>query len=628
MTRPVMPIRPAQVEFDGSTPSSARHQDSYFMPGQGLPESQLVFIEANALPARFGRLLSGQVFSIGETGFGTGLNMLLAARCFLDHARPGARLQLQSVELHPLKKADLTRALDAWPELKPLGQRLLDDYPPPVPGWHRIDLAANVSLTLMFGDATEHWQQATEPVDAWFLDGFAPSRNPDMWQAALFKAVAACSSPGATLSSFTAAGHVRRGLIEAGFEVWREPGFGHKRHRLCGRMPGDPVARYSRRGQAIVIGAGLAGSTSARALADRGWEVTIIDTGAPASAASGNHCGVVYSTPSAHLTAQNRFYQTSLLAAMRWFRAHAFPAEPDHGRMAGILLKPHDARSSAKLAAALESGAWPAELLSQDQGLYQVHAGGYVRPAAWCRHLLDHALIRPSRSQVIAFSAGTRPAVTTADGQRLSADALILATATDTRNLPGLAWLPTGISRGQLSHVAATEASVQWTQPLCHAGYLIPAVDGLHCVGASYDRQRSEPVIDPADDAFNLEQLARHLPEHHAALGGHQARIISSRAALRCESPDRVPLAGIAPDPSHLPHRQLDNVYLNIAHGSRGLTHTPLCAELLADTISQRPVSVEPEIRQALAPERFVLRKRRREPGWRGPATCPRPESG
>ncbi|MCC5864839.1 MAG: bifunctional tRNA (5-methylaminomethyl-2-thiouridine)(34)-methyltransferase MnmD/FAD-dependent 5-carboxymethylaminomethyl-2-thiouridine(34) oxidoreductase MnmC [Wenzhouxiangella sp.] len=617
MTRPVMPIRTAEVEFAGSTPMSARHRDSYFMPGQGLAESWKVFIEANALPARFARLLAGEVFSIGETGFGTGLNMLLAARCFLDKARPNTRLHLQSAELHPLKKSDLTRALNDWPELKPLGQRLLDDYPPPVPGWHRVDLAANVSLTLMFGDATEQWQQATNTVNAWFLDGFAPSLNPDIWQAALLKTLAARSAPGATLSSFTAAGHVRRGLIEAGFEVWREPGFGRKRHRLCGRMPGDPIACYSRCGRAIVVGAGLAGSTSARALADRGWEVTIIDQEAPASGASGNHCGVVYSTPSAHLTAQNRFYQTSLLTAMRWFRALAFPAEPDQGRLAGILLKPHDARSTAKLAAALETGAWPPELLSKDHGLYQVHAGGYVRPEAWCLHLLDHELIRPLMGQVTAFCPGARPTVTTADGQVLSADALILATATNTRDLPGLGWLPTGISRGQLSHVAATEASSQWTQPLCHAGYLIPAVSGLHCVGASYDRQRSEPVVDPADDAFNLDQLASHLPRHHAALGGDQARVVSSRAALRCESPDRLPLAGVAPDPSFLPHRELDNVYLNIAHGSRGLTHTPLCAELLADTISLRPVSVEPEIRQALAPERFVVRKRRREPGWK-----------
>ncbi len=613
-----MPIIPARVDFDGTTPISTRHEDSYFMRGQGLAESLQVFIEANALPERFGRLRAGQILSIGETGFGTGLNMLLAARCFLDHAKPGTCLHLQSAELHPLAKADLARALAGWPQLKTLSQRLLNDYPAPVPGWHRIDLATNISLTLMFGDATEQWQQACEPIDAWFLDGFAPARNPDMWQSALFKSLAARSSPGATLSSFTAAGHVRRGLVEAGFEVWREPGFGRKRHRLCGRMPGDPVARCSRQGQAIVVGAGLAGSTSARALADRGWKVTVIDPAPPASGASGNHCGVVYSTPSAHMTAQNRFYQTSLLAAIRWFRAYDFPSEPDQGRLDGIVLKPHDARSSAKLADALESKAWPPSLFSRKQNFYQMHAGGYLRPAAWCHHLLAHPAISQLRAHVIEVQAGANPGVKLGDGRSLSCDAAVVATAANVRELPGMSWLPISIIRGQLSHIAATEASSRWTQPICHAGYLTPALDGLHCVGATYDRQRTEPLLDSADDAVNMRQLAEQLPDHHAALGGDQARIVSSRAALRCQSPDRLPLAGIAPDPGFIPHRELENVYLNTAHGSRGITHTPLCAELLADTISQRPVSVEPEIRQALAPERFVLRRRRREPEWKG----------
>ncbi len=620
MTRPAAPIIPAEVRFDQTTPVSARHQDSYFMPGQGLAESMLVFIKANDLPDRFRRLQAGQILSIGETGFGTGLNMLLTARCFLDHAAADSHLHLQSAELHPLRKADLARALSDWPELDPLAQRLLIDYPPPVPGWHRIDLAANVSLTLMFGDATEQWQRASDPIDAWFLDGFAPARNPDMWQPALFAALAAHSAPGATLASFTAAGEVRRGLIEAGFEIWREPGFGRKRHRLCGRMPGEMIPRRSRRGRALVMGAGLAGSTSARALAERGWQVTVVDAEAPASGASGNHCGVVYSTPSAHLTAQNRFYQSSLLAAMRWFRAHGFPSGPDQGRLDGILMKPHDARSTAKLADALESGAWPPELFSRHEHLYQVQAGGYLAPPAWCHHLLDHPAISQFRGRVIDVQAGANPGVKLADGRSLCCDAVVLAMAASVRELPGMNWLPLGTIRGQLSHIAATEASSQWTQPICHAGYLTPALGGLHCIGATFDRKRTEPVLDPADDAVNLKQLAEHLPEHHAALGGDRARIVSSRAALRCQSPDRLPLAGTAPDPRFIPHRALENIYLNTAHGSRGLSHTPLCAELLADTISQRPVSVEPEIRQALAPERFVLRRRRREPDWTGDA--------
>ncbi|TVQ35310.1 MAG: amino acid oxidase, partial [Wenzhouxiangella sp.] len=182
MSQPVAPIVPAQVAFDGTTPISTRHGDGYFMRGQGLAESQSVFIEASNLRQRFSALQANQVFVVGETGFGSGLNMLLAARAFIEHAPGSAFLHLQSVELHPLGSADLKRTLAQWPELNDLGQRLLTDYPPAVPGWHRLRLAPNISLTLMLGDATEQWQQADISVDAWFLDGFAPARNPDMWQ--------------------------------------------------------------------------------------------------------------------------------------------------------------------------------------------------------------------------------------------------------------------------------------------------------------------------------------------------------------------------------------------------------------------------------------------------------------
>ncbi len=616
MSMPVAPIVPAEVTFDGATPLSAQHADSYFMPGQGVAESLFVFIEANDLPDRFSKLQAGQVFVIGETGFGTGLNMLLAARAFLAHAPGSAHLHLQSAELHPLTRADLARALSQWPELDLLAQRLLADYPPPVPGWHRVNLATNVSLTIMLGDATAQWRQAEIAVDAWFLDGFAPARNPDIWQPALLAALAERSAPGASLSSFTAAGQVRRDLAEAGFDVWRESGFGNKRHRLVGRKPGQAVRTALRAGRAIVAGAGLAGSTVARALAERGWQVSVVDPDPPASGASGNLCGVVYTTPSPHLTAQNRFYQTSLLAAMRWFRTLDFPANPELGRLEGFIQKPANARMREKLARARDSGAWPPELLSRNGSCYEIHAGGYLRPAAWCRHLLDHPSIRLSVGRVIDFQPGPVPTVQLDNGRAAPADALILATAGSVRELPGLGWLPLGSSRGQVSYVAATDHSREWAQPFCHAGYLTPVLAGLHCVGATYDRRGKELNIDPADDDHNLAQLGQYLPEQHAALGGEQARVVASRVALRCESPDRLPLAGPLPDPSCNPHRTMANICLTIAHGSRGLTHTPLCAELLADQLSRRPITLEPEIRRALAPERFVLRRRRREPDW------------
>jgi len=341
-------IRSARVEFAGDTPRSLEFDDNYFMAGRGIEESQAVFVEANHLPERFGALRSGELFVVGETGFGTGLNVLLAAECFSRCAPTGARLQIISAEKFPLTLADLRQALSHWPSLAAWARRLINDYPPPVPGYHRIRLGDTIDLILMYGDAAELWRQSGATVDAWFLDGFAPARNGEMWSPGLFQSLAQRSRPGATLATFTAAGEVRRGLSAAGFDAEKITGFGTKRHRLTGRLPGTWVARSLRTGRAIIAGAGLAGATTARALAELGWQVTVVDKTGPASGASGNLAGVVYATPSAHLTPQNRFYQSSLIRALSWLRRLDFPAEPDDGRLNDVILAPANQHQQQK----------------------------------------------------------------------------------------------------------------------------------------------------------------------------------------------------------------------------------------------------------------------------------------
>ena len=612
------PIRPARIDWHGDTPHSRLHQDSYFMPGRGAEEAQAVFIDGNRLPQRFAELQPEEIFCIGETGFGTGLNLLLAARCFLDHAPPGARLDLYSAELHPLRKSDLQRA---WALPDALAQTLLRDYPPPVAGHHLIELHPRIRLVLMLGDAAECWGRCRAQVDAWFLDGFAPARNPDMWSPALFAALTARSRPGASFSTFTAAGPVRRGLNEAGFTVERIPGFGGKRHRLIGNWPGTHQSRLIRTGKALVAGAGLAGATTARALAERGWQVTVCDPARVAQGASGNLAGVVHTSASAHMTAQNRFYQLAWLHALKRLRQMGFPAGADDGAMTGVIQHAADARMARKLEQALAAGTWPSDILeplAPDQVL--LHGAGYLRPGRWCECLLGHPAIELERLAVRGFQVGDALQIELEDNdQRLTrnADALFLCVAEGIRALPGLDWLPLKLIRGQVSYVRATETSRQWRQAICHAGYLTPALNGLHCVGATYDLQRPTAEIDPADDQANLEQLREQLPQQWQDLGGEGIEIVDRRAAVRCQTPDFLPLAGPLADPGELPHRIVPDVYLNLAHGSRGITHTPLCADLVADLAGDLTPFPEAELIDALAPERFILRRRRREPDWK-----------
>lgn len=621
MTAQWEPIREARVEWRGRTPVSLDHGDSYFMPDRGSTESRTVFLEANQLARRFADLPADGQFVVGETGFGTGLNLLLAARCFLDHAPASAHLDLVSAERFPLSRGDLARAQPLAPELAGLVRALLDGYPPPVAGFHTLWLDRRVRLVLMLGDAVQCWQDSCAAVDAWFLDGFAPACNAEMWSADLFAALAARSRPGATLGTFTAASSVRRGLSEAGFSVDRVPGFAGKRHRLVGRRPGRWTARRLRRGLAVVAGAGLAGCTTARALAERGWQVRLCDPAGIAKGASGNLAGVVYTTASAHRTAQNRFYQLALIHALARFRSLNFPTCADDGRLNGVVQIAHDARMTRKIDQALEARTWPESLLERiDERTVVFHGAGFLRPARWCRHLVDHPGIAVTTERVDGFTSSEAVRVDTGVDACRQADVLVVSVAEASPQLPGLAWLPLKTIRGQVSYLRATVASQAWEQAICHAGYLTPALGGLHCAGATFDLNQNRTDLRDEDDRTNLTQLREQLPRHWDALGGDAIEVVDRRAAVRCQTPDFLPLAGPLADPQHLPHRVEPNVLLNLAHGSRGLTHTPLCAELVADRASGMDPALDSELLAALAPERFILRKRRRQPDWRPPA--------
>lgn len=610
------PLQPAKIDWQGDTPFAGDYDDSYFMPGRGPAESTAVFIEASELPGRFAALPDDGLFVIGETGFGTGLNALLAAECFERHAPPSAHLHYYSAELHPLTRDDLARAASHWPGLAGPAARLLDAWPPPAPGFHRIGLTDRVELTLMFGDAATLWSAAPAQVDAWFLDGFAPARNPDLWTPELLATLASRSRPGATVATFAAATAVQRGLSAAGFEVEHHAGFGGKRHRLTARLPGGWTAQRSRRGHAVVVGAGLAGCTTARALAGRGWRVQVVDP-ALAQQIPEPLAAVLYATASHHLNAQNRFYLAALAHAQRWLRRLGFPRDASDGRLDGVIQHLVDPRVAAKTRRALESGAWPREMLAPDgESAVRIAGAGALRPQAWCRHLLDHPNITTRAAAVASFIRGDGIRLELASGDTIESDAIVLCTAGDTRRFDGLGWLPLRIVRGQVTFCRGTETSRRWQQAHCHTGYVTPAFQGVHCVGATFDRRRKAPVVDHADDEHNLAELERNVPALWRALGGRDIEVVGQHAGLRCQSGDWLPLVGPCPDPAANPHTVDERVWLHVAHGSKGLSHSPLCADLIADRLSGHPVATDSGVMASIAPERFIERRRRREPDW------------
>ena len=220
----------AELEWrDGRVPVSTRFEDPYFSIHDGLEETRHVFLAGNDLPARF-----GGAFAIAELGFGTGLNFLVAWDAWETAGGQGA-LRFTSFEAFPMALRDMETALAAFPALAARAARLLALWQP---GAGPVEIAPGVTLEVLIGDARLRLPQWKGVADAWFLDGFAPARNPELWEPELLQAVHDHTAPGGTLATYTAAGAVRRALEATGFTVTRAPGFGRKRHMTTGRRDG------------------------------------------------------------------------------------------------------------------------------------------------------------------------------------------------------------------------------------------------------------------------------------------------------------------------------------------------------------------------------------------------------
>ncbi|WP_374324984.1 bifunctional tRNA (5-methylaminomethyl-2-thiouridine)(34)-methyltransferase MnmD/FAD-dependent 5-carboxymethylaminomethyl-2-thiouridine(34) oxidoreductase MnmC [Aquipseudomonas alcaligenes] len=642
-------LRNAQLDWnDQGQPLSRQFGDVYFSRDDGLGETRHVFLAGNDLPARFAALPAGARQVIGETGFGTGLNFLCAWQLFDQLAPADACLHFVSVEKYPLTAADLQRALALWPELAPWSGQLLEQYRAIHPGFQRLVLdGGRVILTLLIGDALQMLPQLDARIDVWFLDGFAPDKNPQMWTPPLFQELARLSAPGASLATFTSKGTVRRDLIEAGFAMRRAPGYGKKWEILCGRFeahapaaekpwharPPRPEVR-----EALVIGAGLAGCATAASLAARGWQVTLLERHeAVAQEASGNPQGVLYLKLSAHGTALSQL----VLAGFGHTRRLLQHLQQGHDWDAcGVLQLAFDAPEAGRQAKLAE--AFPADLLhslSREQaearagvalpagGLFYPDAG-WVHPPALCRQLASHPRIRlltHSEALELRRVDGRWQAL---DGERLLAEApvAILAGAAEVRRFA--AELPLKRIRGQISRLPQTARSAELACVVCAEGYVAPPRGGEHTLGASFDFHSQDCAPTAAEHAGNLEllrEISADLAERLDTDRLDPAQL-EGRAAFRCTSPDYLPIVGPLADPAAFAEtyavlgkdaRQVpdspcpwrDGLYVNSGHGSRGLITAPLCGELLAAWLNDEPLPLPRAVAEACHPNRFLLRK-------------------
>ncbi|MBP0132985.1 MAG: tRNA (5-methylaminomethyl-2-thiouridine)(34)-methyltransferase MnmD, partial [Nitrosospira sp.] len=356
------------LSWQNGLPFSSRFDDVYFSAESGLEEARHVFLKGNRLDQRFATLSNKQGFTIGETGFGTGLNFLCAWQLFEQVAPEGASLDFFSTEKFPLDVDELRAALAIWPDLKPFYDELIQHWWRWVPGWNRWNFAdGRVRLTLAIGDVDETLPQLPSgSVDAWFLDGFSPSKNPEMWADSVLMQLARTSNTAATMATYTSAGWVRRGLQSAGFSVEKVPGYGRKREMVCGQLfrPSHPLEaqrRPTRPQSAIVIGGGIAGCAAAYALAKRGVGVTLLERSTHlASAASGNSRGILHARFGASDNLLHRFVLASYGHALTLLD-EVLPVDGDLRSECGLLqlnFSPNESKRITQLA----KGEWPEHL--------------------------------------------------------------------------------------------------------------------------------------------------------------------------------------------------------------------------------------------------------------------------
>lgn len=572
----------SMLDWKDGQPFSDRFGDVYFSTDSGLEETRHVFLRGNDLARRFAALQAGESFCIGETGFGTGLNFLCVWQLFEQTAPAGASLDFFSVEKFPLSDDDLGAALALWPELFEGTEALLGRWKRRVPGWNRWCFAnGRVRLTLVIEDvATALPQLPAGCVDAWFLDGFSPSKNPEMWHDEVMANIARISREGASLATYTSAGWVRRGLQQAGFAVEKVAGFGRKREMVQGRLvigmrsptPALPrrekgqircsktssppcfplpsgeglrvgehslqtVSRNEPPRSAIVIGGGIAGCAAAHALAQRGISVTLVER-APqlASAASGNPRGILHARFGAGGDLLHRF----VLAAyghVLGLLDEVMPVDGVSRAECGLLqlaCKAVEVKRLSRLAAQ----DWPAHLMqfvdaeqaSQLAGVEMRYdaawfpAGGWVVPPKLCAALARHPSIESRFGHEVECLE--RPgAIWRASGHdaqggtwHAEADVVLVCCAHSARKLAQFEHFPLIPVRGQITLAQATEASRALQSVVCGDGYCAPAVGGAHVMGATHAFDDESTEVHELDHAENLSKLAEYAPALRHAL--------------------------------------------------------------------------------------------------------------
>lgn len=631
-------LKNANIHFNQQgTPVATDFDDIYFSNDGGMAETEYVFLHRNNLPQRWHQHPAAY-FHIIETGFGTGANFLLSWQRFRQFrlqqpTAPCAKLYFSSFEKYPLSRTDLTKALQVHSEFSELCQLLLAQYPPAIAGCHRLSFDdGSVMLDLWLGDVNDLLPQLPKrnQADAFFLDGFAPGKNPQMWQPELFTQMARLSHLQTTVATFTCAGLVKRGLQASGFNINKVKGFGRKREMLTASYSpaiGDQAPAVNNwpvpPEKVCIIGGGIASLCLALQLVEKGIPTELLCADSEVAAgASHNLQGAVYPNLHPALTPASLLHCQAFYFAKHFYQQQADQGWPFAMQWCGVLHLASNPALQQRQQKLNDQANWPPELVipvtatqaSKLAGL-ELHQGGIFLPqAGWLspQQFCQAALAKLQQSSLFQSRFNCRVKAVTAkinedtgvsqwQIQQQEAEMMrtsnypcvVLANGADITQFEQSQHLPVNRVRGQVSHVSSSTMRPLNTV-LCHKGYITPELNGCHAVGATFDRAASTAFISAEDDQENLALVNSQLqqPSWFA-----DASVSEARAAFRATVPDHLPLLG---NPS-----EVTGLYVLGGLGARGILLAPLLSETLACQIAGQPLPMPDSTLAAIAANRF-----------------------
>ncbi len=653
-------IVPAKIAWQtddagNQVPVSGEFGDVYFSHADGLAESRHVFLAHNQLPERLANLADKQCFTVAELGFGTGLNFLATWQLWrqLRAKKPhltSARLHFITTEKYPIPLNDLTQILALWaqraPELAKLIEQLLANYPPLIAGCHRLNfIDDNIMLDIWLGDAgdslasldaldtsdiLDNDSAIKRPyVDAWFLDGFAPSCNETLWAESIFTQMQRLSRIGTTAATYSCAGIVKRGLQAHGFSIKKVKGFGRKREMLTAVMADNtnslvlnddnnlsvlpnPLSHIP--SHTVVIGAGVAGLLTAWTLANRGMTVIIIDKVAPLAGASGNPRALLAPnmTPIHHV--YEHLHSIGYLYSGRLYRYFNQQAElqqtPPILEQTGtldLLIKtnigtaqiadyPNEMATTITTAEALRLSGLKAKDLADNLYLPQ---SGLVNPQALKTVILKHPNINYQQLSVTDIKETADKVMVTGDKESggnnnqssitICADNIVICAAYESHQLDKRI-VECRTIRGQLSWFTPTAEQVAGLPklPLKYSGYCAPFIgqsgdaevnnisdnQPQFLLGASFVDADASIDIRGEENQQNYDKLLEDIPELSNVLPDDTSAW-QARAGVRTQTIDYHPLVGRL--------AQSRRIWTLSAMGAKGYALAPICAEALAD---------------------------------------------